>query len=126
MHGDDLADLLAHGNHQKIIEQQIRRRALIQRTAERPRRKKLDARRRERQQRAGQNQHAEQPARLFFNAVELIDADKQNDRRNQRREGQIIIQNGSFSLCVLCLRRLPQQLFGGYAVELCEREQIGC
>ena len=29
MHGDDLADLLAHGDHQKIIQQQKHRRALI-------------------------------------------------------------------------------------------------
>ena len=35
------------------------------------------------------------------NAVELINADKQNDRRNQRRKGQVIIQSDSFSMCAV-------------------------
>ena len=52
----------------------------------------LRQRRRNGGQRPEQNELAQQPPRLLFDMIELIDADEQNRRRDQRRERQIIIQ----------------------------------
>ena len=91
-HGQELGQLLAAGNDHEVVQQQIPHGRAPQRRARRPRQQQLRQRRRNGNQRPEQNELAQQPPRLLFDMIELIDADEQNRRRDQRRERQIIIQ----------------------------------